>query len=261
MPATVSSAPRAFTPAASIDEVVARLDAVIERCRRENGRLGFFACLYRSVTVRVQEGIGAGRFQDGPRMERLDVIFANRYLAALEAHQAGRRTTRSWQAAFDAAGGGDLFILQHLLLGMNAHINLDLGIAAAETAPGAQLRGLRADFHEISRLLGEMLDGVQDRLARVSPWMGVLDRVGARTDEEVCTFCLGGSRDLAWKWAQRFAALQNDGRLPQEIDTLDRVVAALAAPIRRPGAWLRPVLFAVRLREPRDVGRVLDALV
>jgi hypothetical protein len=256
MPATAPSAAR---PAASIDEVVSRLDAVIARSRRENSRLGFFACLYRSVTVRVAEGIDAGRFQDGPRMERLDVIFANRYLAALEAYQAGRRPTRSWVAAFDAARGGNLLILQHLLLGMNAHINLDLGIAAAQTAPGRDLPGLQHDFREISRLLGEMLEGVQDKIARVSPWMGLLDRVGARTDEEICTFCLGGSRDLAWKWAQRFATTDR-GRLPHEIDALDQVVAALALPIRTPGFFLRPALTAIRMREQKDIGKVLDAL-
>lgn len=259
MPTTAAPASTRFRPAASIDEVISRMDTAIARARRENSRLGFFACLYRSVTVRVAEGIQAGRFQDGPRMERLDVIFANRYLAALHAYQAGNRPTRSWVAAFDAARGGSLLILQHLLLGMNAHINLDLGIAAAQTAPGRDLPGLQHDFREISALLGEMLDGVQDRIARVSPWMGVLDRVGMRTDEEICTFCLGGSRDLAWRWAQRFATADRV-RLPHEIDALDQVVAGLAMPIRSPGFFLRPVLAAIRLREPRDVGRVLDAL-
>lgn len=77
MLATATATP-AFTPAATIDQVIARLDTAIDRARRENSRLGFFACLYRQVTVRVSEGIAAGRFQDGPRMERLDVIFANR---------------------------------------------------------------------------------------------------------------------------------------------------------------------------------------
>jgi hypothetical protein len=259
VPTTLAPASTSFRPAASIDEVVSRLDAAIARSRRENSRLDFFACLYRSVTVRVGEGIVAGRFQDGPRMERLDVVFANRYLAALEAYQAGRRPTRSWAVTFDAARGGSLLILQHLLLGMNAHINLDLGIAAAETAPGRDLPGLEHDFREISRLLGEMLDDVQDKIARLSPWMGVLDRVGMRTDEEICTFCLGGSRDLAWTWARRFATTDR-ARLPNEIDALDQMVAGLAMPIRTPGFFLRPVLAAIRLREPRDVGRVLEAL-
>jgi hypothetical protein len=257
MPAT-DTVPATFTPAATIDEVIARLDAAIDRARRESSRLGLFACLYRQVTARVKEGIAAGRFQDGPRMERLDVIFANRYLAALEAYQAGRRPTRSWLAAFDGAKA-NLLILQHLLLGINAHINLDLGVAAAETSPGADLAGLEHDFREISALLGEMLEDVQDRISRVSPWMGLLDWIGMRHDEVVFTFALGGSRDLAWNWAQRFATL-DAARLPQEIDALDHVVATLADAIRKPHVWVRPVLLAIRLREPKDVGRVLEVL-
>lgn len=258
MPAT-ATAPGPFAPATTIDEVVARLDAAIDRSRRENSRLGFFTCLYRSVTVRVKEGIAAGRFQDGPRMERLDVIFANRYMEALEAYQAGRRCTRSWQAAFDAARGADLLILQHLLLGINAHINLDLGIAAAQTAPGAGIQALRHDFNEINNVLGELLDDVQDRIGRVSPWMGLLDWIGMRHDEGIFTFALGGSRDLAWNWAQRFATT-DAARLPLEIDALDHVVATLARAIHKPHFWVRPVLALIRLREPKEVARVLDAL-
>jgi hypothetical protein len=254
-----AAAPAGFIPAATIAEVVERLDAVIDRARRENSRIGMFACLYRQVTVRVAEGIRAGRFQDGPRMERLDVIFANRYLAALEAYQAGRRPTRSWGVAFDAARGGNLLILQHLLLGINAHINLDLGIAAAETAPATQIIALKHDFDEITNLLGEMLQDVQDRISRVSPWMGVLDWIGMRHDEHVFSFALGGSRDLAWNWARRFADT-DPARLPHEIEALDAVVAVMARAIHKPHFWLRPILAAVRLREPKDVGRVLDAL-
>ena len=260
MPTTLAApASAVFRPATTLDEVIAQLDAVIARSRRDNSRLGYFACLYRSVTVRVRDGIADGRFQDGPRMARLDVMFANRYLAALDAYQNGRPHSRSWKAAFDAATGSSLLILQHLLLGMNAHINLDLGVAAAQTSPGRDLAALEHDFREISRLLGEMLDEVQDKIARVSPWMGVLDWAGDRMDEQICNAGLGGSRDLAWRWAQRFASVE-PARLQHEIDALDAMVAALAAPIAKPGGFLRPLLAIVRLREPKDVGKVLDAL-
>ena len=52
-------------------------------------------------------------------------------------------------------GGATLapVILQHLLLGINAHINLDLGIAAVETSPGNQLAPLKNDFDMINKLL------------------------------------------------------------------------------------------------------------
>ena len=71
-------------PATNIKEVVAELDIIIERCINENNKLGMFAALYRKVTLQVEKGIAVGRFDDGARMERLDVVFANRYLEAFK---------------------------------------------------------------------------------------------------------------------------------------------------------------------------------
>lgn len=246
--------------ASTIDGVLDCLDAEIARAVREQSRLAYFACLYRLVTRRVRDGIRSGRFEDGPRMERFDVIFARRYLDALAAYRAGRPTTRSWRSTFAAAESGRLTILQHLLLGMNAHINLDLGIAAAQTSPGSTLPGLKRDFDEISNLLSEMLDDVQLRLSTVSPWLGLLDRVGGRSDEEICTFCLGGSRDLAWRSAKCVAEAPATS-LAAEIHRLDCAVDLLARPIRWPGIAVGAALLLVRAREPREVGRVVEALV
>ena len=65
-------------PAQSIDEVLAQLDDVIADALRQRSRLGYFASLYRDVTARVKAAIENGEFEDGRRMERLDVTFAQR---------------------------------------------------------------------------------------------------------------------------------------------------------------------------------------
>lgn len=248
-----------FAPAASIDDVLLRLDTIVDRARRERSRAGYFAALYRGVTDRVRRGVREGRFADAPRMERLDVVFANRYLDAEDAWRAGRPLSRCWAVAFDAARRWPPLVLQHLLLGMNAHIGLDLGVAAAEIAPGGALPALRHDFDEINRLLGEMIDDTQDRLARVAPWMGVLDRVGDRGDEVVCGFCLTKARDFAWTVATTLAPLGADARAV-EIARLDLLATALAVPIGTPGPLARAARLWVRLGEARDVARVIDAL-
>ena len=189
-------------PAHTIDEVIAQLDDIIARSRHEKSRLGYFAVLYRSVTVKVKEGISAGRFDDGPRMERLDVIFANRYLEVLERFRRGEPTSKCWRASFTAVTSWCPIVLQHLLLGINAHINLDLGIAAALTSPGDQLPALRRDFDGINNILCAMLDDVQDKLAKVSSWMTLLDRVGCRTDEAIMNFSINKARVAAWSVAR-----------------------------------------------------------
>ena len=124
----------------TIDEVIDRLDELIGWAATEKSRLGYFAALYRGVTVKVREGVATGAFEDGPRMERFDVIFANRYLDAVRVYREGNNPSRSWLFAFESAKGVRPVVLQHLLLGINAHINLDLGVAAAEVSKDGELK-------------------------------------------------------------------------------------------------------------------------
>jgi hypothetical protein len=243
----------------TIDDVIARLDRVIEHCSRTHSKLGYFAVLYRDVTVEVRRAIAAGRFEDGPRMERLDVIFANRYLDAIDCHWRKDKLTQSWSTAFKAAHTHPPIILQHLLLGMSAHINLDLAIAAAQTAPGDLLPGLKRDFYEITVLLDEMIDDVQERIDQVSPWFRIIDRIGGRTDEKICAFAIWAARDVAWRAAERLAVMTPE-EFEQEVARHDQIVANLGQGIRSPGGLLGAGLKLIRLRERHPVDKVIETL-
>jgi len=249
----------AAAPLSGMDGVLERLDRALERCLRERSRLGYFAMLYRDVTARVRDAIARGAFDDGPRMQRLDVTFAGRYLDALDLHWSGGTPTRSWQVAFGCAQRWSPIVLQHLLLGMNAHINLDLAIAAAQTCPGAELPALENDFRRITALLGGMIDGVQQRMERISPWLGLVDRVGGRTEDRMIGFAIGAARDLAWSTACRLAAASPQ-EVSREVSEHDLLVATLAGAIRSPGPLVAWTLHMVRLRELRGVPAVIDAL-
>ncbi len=109
---------------------------------------------------------------------------------------AGKPPTDSWQVAFDGASSWRPIIIQHLITGMNAHINLDLGIAAAIVAPGAELAALEGDFKTINAVLSRLVDGFTADVAEVSPWIGLLDRIGGRADNALINFSIGspGSR-------------------------------------------------------------------
>jgi hypothetical protein len=242
-----------------IDGVLAALDGVVASARARSSRVGYFAALYRKVTARVQQGIAEGFFDDGPRMERLDVCFANRYLEALRTWEAGGRPTRCWEVAFAAGGERRPLVLQHLLLGINAHINLDLGVASAATAPAGALPGLRRDFDRINETLASMVGQVRRDLAEVSPWIGLADRVGGRTDDEVVRFSIEVARAEAWRFAAELAPLPSEG-WAGPIGGRDTRVARLADRVLHPGPWVSAVLLVVRAREEQDVGRVLDVL-
>lgn len=246
-------------PAQTLDEVIAALDAIIARAIAERSRLGFFAVLYREVTAQVKIGIANNRFEDGARMERLDVLFANRYLEAYENFQNGLPASACWEAAFQAAAAWRPLILQHLLLGMNAHINLDLGIAAAQTAPGAALSGLKRDFNEINKILSSLLNEVQARIDALSPWLNWLDRIGGRVDEVLFNFSLKVARGAAWKVAERFAPLAIE-QYPQEIAALDGKVTKLARKILSPGWLISSAAFLIKLREHEDAPYIISVL-
>ncbi len=248
-------------PVASIDSVQGVLDAldeVIERSVERRDRVGYFAAMYRQVTARVAEGIASGFFDDGERMERLDVVFACRYLAALEEYEAGRPPTRSWELAFQATRSARPIIVQHLLAGVNAHINLDLGIAAATTAPGDALPGLRRDFDRINEVLAVLVGGIEGQVAEVSPWIWLLAKIGGRHDDEIVKFSIEVARTEAWRFAVELAPLAPDD-WAGAISARDSRVTRVGRRILEPGL-LGAGLAVIRARESNDVRRVIRSL-
>jgi len=242
----------------TIEDVLEALDSVIEVALERRRRVGYFAAVYRQVTAKVLEGVETGFFDDGERMARLDVTFANRYLSALSSYEAGHRPTRSWELAFEAVDQSRPLILQHLLVGINAHINLDLGIAAAETAPGAALPALRRDFDRINEILALLIADIGRQVASVSPWIGLLDRIGGRHDDEVVRFSIEAARTAAWRFAVELAPLERD-HWAGPIGAHDARVARLARVVLHPGL-LSAGLLLIRARESNDVRHNIEVL-
>ncbi len=247
-------------PAQTIDEVLAQTDEIILRTRREQNRLGYFATLYRNVTIKVKEAIAAGLFEDAARMTLLDVTFANRYLAALDSFLRGERPSKCWLVSFEAAAEWPPIILQHLLLGINAHINFDLGIAAQAVAPGAALPALEHDFKLVNDILGGMIAKVRADVEQVSPWIRLLDRFDPRGEEQFINFSLGKARRSAWLVAHLLNTTSAD-KLPRKLHILDEGVALLGALVRSPkDLSLRLGLHAIRARESNDIPHIIDVL-
>ncbi len=245
--------------AENIDQVINQLDDIIATTRREKSRAGYFAALYRKVTVKVKEGIAAGRFEDGPRLEKLDVIFANRYLNAWEQFRQGQPPSQCWQYSFETAANGQALILQHLVLGMSAHINLDLSIAAAQACPGGQHPALKRDFEEINNVLASLLDEVQQEIGIVSPLFGWIDWAAGHSDEAICNFSMSKARTAAWKASVRLAAMTPPQQVA-EIAQLDNIVTTLAHLIYNRQMIFHPVFQIIRLAETGNVVRVIDVL-
>lgn len=254
-----ASAPAIAKPAENIEQVLLALDEIIAWARTANSRVGYFTSLYRRVTRSVKEGIDQGKFQNGPLLERLDVVFANRYLAAYEQFRSGQMPTLSWQLAFRSASARFPLIVQQLLIGVNAHINLDLGIAAATVAPGDQLPGLKTDFDQINAVLAGEVGAVEKQIAQVSPLIGLLEKFGMRTETAIINFSLKTARDHAWSVATRLSTVPAEN-LPAAIHDVDVSTEWFGRLVISPPLWIKLKLLPIRLFESNNIRRVIDVL-
>lgn len=252
------------TIAATVDAI----DAIIAWSIANASRLGYFAALYKRITLAVGAAVSDGVFDDGPRMERFDVAFAGRYFAALNGYfHPGRfpPAPQSWLVAFDAAVRHDPIVLQHMLSGINAHIDLDLGIAAHEVAPGARLHTLHGDFDRINAVLAGQVNATLDGIHEISPALADLYTVLAQSETFLIDVAVRNLRDSAWRFATVLAATPRFSH-GVWIWARDRHVAAQAEAIYRPPSLagvIDEVIAEIAARESRDVVaniRILDRI-
>lgn len=248
-----------FISPQTIDEVILQLQNIITDCIAKNSCAGYFAVLYHRVTCRVKEGILKHEFEDGKRMEKLDVIFASRYLQAWHQYQQKQTCSASWKTAFDAAIGTDRIIMQHLLLGINAHINLDLGIASCDTMKGYPLEGIRKDFDTINSILASLVDEVQDKMSKASPLLFLLNLHKANWDEMLVQFSINTARKGAWDFALELNG-KKDKAYTDCITFRDGLIDKLAYNIANPFRWLKFTVSIIRKTEKKNIADIIRIL-
>lgn len=259
-----ANTPRAKRPhATTIGEVIDALDGVVDDAARRRDRVGLFAALYRRTTAAVRDAIIEGRFDDGERMEHLDVVFAERYFDAYRAHLRGATPAGPWRYAFARAAEEDHLLLQHMLLGVNAHISLDLAVAVCDSCGSDGVASLAHDFFVVNEILADMVDRVQDDLNAVSPRLEAFDRLGGPADERLAAAFLARARSVAWRKALAYhqAPKARHARLLARWDAqVVRVSRRICPPPDQLPAPVARVLRWVRAHEPDDMRTVLDAI-
>jgi hypothetical protein len=248
-------------PVSTINEVLAELQQIITDCENRSDRAGYFASLYYKVTDQVRQGIANNDFENGPRMEKLDVLFANRYLDALDNWRNNRPLTNSWKVALDATRQSSLLTLQHLLLGINAHINLDLGIAAVETAraQGQQIQDIHKDFDAINAIIGSLTYQVLHDINQISPLLSLLGIHENHTESILIQFSIGNARDGAWCFAEALSPLTGDAQTAA-IAQRDKDIAVLANQLVRSRGFIRLTVALIHLFEWKNPRRIIGVL-
>jgi hypothetical protein len=217
--------------------------------------------LYKKVTVAVSNKINEKFFDDNARMEKLDVVFANRYLEAYQQYKSGKPCSASWQLAFDSTRKWKHTVIVHLIAGMNAHIGLDLGIAAATVAPGEQITAVQNDFNKINTVLKGLIDNVKTELFSMWPFSNFISKLSSgKLEDDIAGFSIQIARDAAWKVALAYAPLLTKDAKKSFITERDKKVAAFGKTILYPGFFLSTAAYFFRLFETGSIRKKIEIL-
>lgn len=243
----------------TIEEVLKTLDEIILWSKENKNTIGYFACTYRIMTAQVLKGIQQKKFEDNPRMTQLDIAFAGRYLDAWENYSKGKKCTNAWFLAFEATKNKDLLILQHIFLGMNAHINLDLGISAASIMPYRKINPLKKDFERINSVIASINQNVQDSLNKICYPVKLVDQLSNGKDNAVLDFAISKARDTSWATA---VISSNTPNFLKEniIGIIDYAAAKVASQILHPKLLSSNLAKELKKCESSDVVKNIEIL-
>jgi len=259
-PKNVPPPPPPLKTAKNLHESIANFDAIVAWAINAPSGIGYFATIYKRATIAVSNAIDTGKFQHPEVMTRFTLTFSQRYFDALNAHfhpNDYEGPTHVWQWAFDGVDYAEPIIFQHLLTAVDAHINIDLGITAAQVGAGA-MDDLHHDFDMINAILGSQVQGVFDALAEVSPRTHTIRNLLPGDEVDEINALLIVFRDLAWKFANVLADSPDD--FQELVDLQDSRACLLSTCYLYPPDKIRSVVDWIADKESRDVARNVRAL-
>jgi hypothetical protein len=187
----------------AIDGVVSRMRERLVRLERDHDPGRFFLATYLRTTRAVGDAVDDSRFEDPAWVEWWDVVFAELYLDALDAHGADPSSApRPWRIAFGASP--DAPPVLHVLLGMNAHINYDLPqallgvISPSQFGDPALLARRERDHERIDSVLASRVAAEDGQLRRVSGPRRALDRAMTPLNRRMTMRFLREARGKVW---------------------------------------------------------------
>ncbi|MFG3508636.1 DUF5995 family protein [Streptomyces sp. NPDC047821] len=203
-----------FPPAPSeVGPVLTRMRAFRSLWPAADG-VAVFNRVYLTVTEEIDRRIGAGEFADRRAAATLDVRFAERYLAAVDAVAAGGRPPACWRPLFQYRRHPGVRPLQFALAGINAHIGHDLALAVVDTCRtlGCEPADVEGEFDRVGDILTLLEERIREELM---PGPDLLEVADPLTHLLGC-WSLERARDGAWLAARSLWQLHRlGGRFPE----------------------------------------------
>lgn len=224
----------------NIPDILTRMNIQAAKWKSENDNRAIFLECYSMMTSNMLDAIAAKRFLDCQWVEKLLHKFADYYFEALFCYDCGNNTPKVWQEVHEASQSHNLHVVQHLLIGVNAHINYDLVLTLYDILipewPNISnhTKNTRFRDHEmVNKIIAETIDKVQDEVIEVKePFMDIVDKALWRLDEILLTKLISKWRRNVWEQTNLLLNCQNETQKEQ-------MLARLENDVINKGKWLR----------------------
>lgn len=222
-----------FTGSAhGVDGVVTRMRALGAGFPSGDG-VGVFNRVYLSVTEEVGRHLDDGRFPDTGAAVTLDVLFAERYLRAVDAVATDRRPPACWRPLFQLRRHPGVRPLQFALAGINAHIGHDLPLAVMDACRtlGCEPADLEDEFDRVGDILVSLEESIREDLMPGPDLFQVADPL----THLLGSWSLERARDSAWATARAMRALAELPAVAEEFTSrLDGAVGLVSRMLLTP---------------------------
>jgi len=226
-------------PLRSIDSVIANMQAIDSTLPDSDG-LKWFNKLYMLVTQAVADAVKAGRFANGANVEKLDILFSQRYFNAFILNAKGRAAPKAWRPVLQYRQRPGVSRLQYALAGMNAHINHDLALSVVDTCRQENIAPEKGtafanDFLIVNDILEETEKASTPIL--LTGILGSLERGMGTVDNVMAMWSVRHARDSAWTNAEVLWSLRNNQTLFDKFAaTIDGMAGFAGRGLLIPGA-------------------------
>lgn len=223
----------------SVDEALAALDTVAGRLQADGNTLAAFPDIYGIITRKVAEQIARpdGMFLESGWVSRLAGRFCERYLETLRWSTERRpQDCDAWGSTYACSSMRRTLPVQHVMLGLSAHINFDLALGIYETIrefghadDAEQMARYKHDHDAVNALLLASLPEAFDHLVQ---------RHGCSVSATIYAHAYAPAKWFTMKMLTRWRATVWNNVLAllaakTDVDR-DRLIAKMA---RRSGRW------------------------
>lgn len=228
MPGTINFL---FDEFQSVNDVIKNLEMFENYCIQNDDLRGVFATAYLHISRSINKNLLEEKFRNNSWVRKYLVRFGDLYRIALVDYENGNvsRVPKSWKISFQTAKNREGLIIQHLLLGINAHINHDLAIALFDVKIDPDRNDKYVDHVLINQILEKATDGLKQEVAnKYAPILRRLDQSVGSIDEKITNFSIPKAREHAWTFAGALTSSKNNSEERLLRTALDDQAAVLA---------------------------------